>query len=252
LHGAYIIAALEEVGGEGVAEGVGGDVFGGDTGQFGGSADGFLEAAFVGMVAAGFVREGVNRQVFSREDVLPGPFTGSVGVFVGEGVGQVDGSVAFFDVLLVNLLDAGQVFAQGRDEAFGEHGDAVFFAFAIANDDAVLFEVYILDAQTQAFDEAQAGAVEDFGHELVSAGEGVEDAQGFVFGEDGGDVFGFLGADSDGVFEGFAQDFTVEEEDGAEGLVLGGGGDFALGGEVGDVGFDFGVAHVPGVALVVE
>lgn len=44
---------------------------------------------------------------------------------------------------------------------------------------------------------------------------------------------------------------AVEEEDSAEGLILCGGGDVGFSGEVGDVGLDFGDAHVFGVAFVV-
>jgi hypothetical protein len=44
----------------------------------------------------------------------------------------------------------------------------------------------------------------------------------------------------------------VEEEDGAEGLVLGGGGDVAFDGKVTEKGFDLGNAHVLGMTLVVK
>ena len=48
------------------------------------------------------------------------------------------------------------------------------------------------------------------------------------------------------------EDGAVEEEDGAEGLVGGGCGDFAFGGEVGDEGANFDFAHVFGVAFFME
>lgn len=266
LHGADVVVGLQEVGGEGVPKGVATDGLG-DSGEPGGGANGFLQAAFVGVVAVelglilrlsctagrwGCCGAGVGGEVFGGENILPGPFAGGVGVFLGKRIGQVDGAVSVFEVLLVDLLDAGEVFAQGWEEAIGEHGEAVFFAFAFANDDAALFEIQVFDAQAQAFDDAQAGAVEDFCHELVGAGEGVDDALDFAFGEDGGEAFGLLGTNADGIFERFTQDFTVEEEDGAKGLVLGGGSDFAFDGQVGDKGFDFGLAHFAGVAFFVE
>ena len=45
---------------------------------------------------------------------------------------------------------------------------------------------------------------------------------------------------------------AVEEEDGAEGLILGGDGDLSFDGEVGDEGLDLGFCHVFGVAFLVE
>jgi len=64
---------------------------------------------------------------------------------------------------------------------------------------------------------------------------------------------GFFGADGiDGGGQFDAQDVVVEEEDGGEGLVLGGGGDVFVNGEVGEEGFDFGRVHFGGVAFVVK
>jgi len=49
-----------------------------------------------------------------------------------------------------------------------------------------------------------------------------------------------------------SEDIAIEEEEGIEGLVLGGGGDVPVHGQVGEKGLDFGRAHVIGVALVME
>ncbi len=45
---------------------------------------------------------------------------------------------------------------------------------------------------------------------------------------------------------------AVKEEEGGEGLVLGGGGEVAFGGEVGNKGLNFFGAHVFGMAFIVE
>jgi hypothetical protein len=45
---------------------------------------------------------------------------------------------------------------------------------------------------------------------------------------------------------------AVEEEEGAEGLVLGGGGDIVLHGQVSEKGFDLRCAHLGGMTFVVE
>lgn len=88
---------------------------------------------------------------------------------------------------------------------------------------------------------------------MMDAGEAGEDAEGLGVGEDGGEALGAFSADGiEGKVAFHTEHLTVEEEDGGEGLVLGGGGDALLDGEVGKEGFDFGGAHFTGVALMVE
>jgi len=80
-----------------------------------------------------------------------------------------------------------------------------------------------------------------------------KDRFGFAFGEDGGDAFLFLRATVEEFVLGefFLEDVAVEEEDAAEGLVLSGCRHVFFEGEVGEVGVDFGDAHVFGMAFVV-
>ena len=56
----------------------------------------------------------------------------------------------------------------------------------------------------------------------------------------------------DGVVQLLAEDLAIEEEQRAEGLVLRGGGDVALDGQVGEERLDLRAAHIFGVALAVE
>lgn len=87
----------------------------------------------------------------------------------------------------------------------------------------------------------------------MGAGESGDDAEGLFVGEDGGEAAGAFSADGvEGEVEVDPEDLAVEEEDGAEGLVLGGGGDAPFDGEVGEEGFDLRRAHFAGVAFVVE
>ncbi len=83
LYSADVVAALEEVGGEGMAEGMGCDAFG-DAGGACCFPDGLLEAAFVGVVAAHDLTPGpsprgrgaqarVNGKAVGGKDVLPDP-----------------------------------------------------------------------------------------------------------------------------------------------------------------------------------
>ena len=67
-------------------------------------------------------------------------------------------------------------------------------------------------------------------------------------------MFAAFGADEAevGLVEFDVEDVAVEEEEGADDLVLSGGGGFAVYDKVGDELFDFGGAHFFGVAFVVE
>lgn len=89
LNGSYVVAVLKEVGGEGVAEGVGADSFL-DFGFFGGLFEGALQAGGVQVVTAFPAAARVERSFGGGEEVLPGKFTAGVRVFVCEGVGEVD------------------------------------------------------------------------------------------------------------------------------------------------------------------
>lgn len=61
---------------------------------------------------------------------------------------------------------------------------------------------------------------------MGDAAHPADDGKGFGVGEDRGQGFGFFGADDVGGDVHFhLEDVAVEEEDGGEGLILGGGGD---------------------------
>jgi len=74
-----------------------------------------------------------------------------------------------------------QVKLHRLNNRIGQHGDAVIFALAIADDNLMIVEVNIFDAQAHGFHDAQAAAVHDLGNEFVRAGEVVYDAFYFVF-----------------------------------------------------------------------
>ena len=78
-------------------------------------------------------------------------------------------------------------------QSAGEDGDAIFGAFAIADDNLVLGKIDILDAQTQTFHEAKAAAIEELGHEEMNAGHVGENPLHFVPREDSGQALGLFG-----------------------------------------------------------
>lgn len=75
----------------------------------------------------------------------------------------------------------------------------------------------------------------------------------FFGGEDGGEVARSAGAQGiDAIVEGNLENVAVEEEEGAEGLVLGGCGNVFDSGKVGDEGFDLRNTYILGMPFVVE
>ena len=183
---------------------------------------------------------------------MPDQFLGGVGIFPFEGVREVDLSETGGQVFVVKEADAFDLTLQGRDERIGHGSNAILIAFAVADGDGFVLEVQIFNAEADTFHQAQAGAVQDLRHEFVCASELVEDADGLCAGEDGGQSFGTFGAGEEDGFNFLMEDFAVEKEDGAEGLVLGGGGDVPFGGEVDDVGADLVGAHLGGMFFMME
>ena len=181
------------------------------------------------------------------------PSPGQRWVFLFDGGGEVDVAVARFQVALVAHADTAQVFSEGGEEAGGEHGHAGYFSGVVADVDLAIVKIEVLDTEAEALDQPQAEAEYEFGDELVGAGHGGDHGHGFFSGEDDGQVVGgFFGPDGGDGGQVYLEHLVVEEQDGAEGLVLGGGRDVFIHGQVGEEGFDFGVAHRFGVAFVVE
>lgn len=86
----------------------------------------------------------------------------------------------------------------------------------------------------------------------MGAREAVENAAHFLFGEDGGQAFGLLGVQGVNRAQVLFQHLAVEEQKGAEGLILGGGGDILFDRQMGEERFDFGRPHLVRVAFAME
>lgn len=242
LDGADVVAALQEMGGEAVPEGVTAGGFG-DAGRAEGKFHGVLKVFLAEVVAAGFEGARVDGEFGCGEDVLPRPGAGGVTIFPVEGGGKVDGSGPAGEVLTVQLLDAREVGLQRLDEPLREEGYPFALAFTFSNGDVVVGKVDVFDAEADSFEEAQAAAVEQVNHEAVVALKMGQDGAGFPAGEDhrklrwSGDA---LDAGNEVQFA--IENLGEEKEEGAKGLVLGGGGDVAVDGEMGKERGDFGFA----------
>ena len=62
-------------------------------------------------------------------------------------------------------LHAQKMGLKGLDHGFGQHGDTVFSALAIADHDLAITKIDVLDPQCQAFAQAQACAVKQTRHQ---------------------------------------------------------------------------------------
>lgn len=223
-----VVAVLEQVGGKAMAKSMRGNRFI-DFGNAGSLAHGTLEDSFIDMVAEFTCRargDGGARiagALGCREDVLPGPFLGGARVFAVERKRQRNAAVAIFDILFVHNFYFAKVLPDGSNQRIGEHGVAVFVAFASPHDNLVVFKVNIFDAQVHTLHETQPSAIEDLCHEFGCSLHVADDGESFLFGEDGWEAGGSFGANQLGRQGKFAvKNVAVEEKHCAEGLVLGG------------------------------
>ncbi len=118
LDGADVVSVLEEVCGEGVSKGVGGDAFF----YFCGFCCGFngsLQGGFVDVMAAGDACFSFGVEYWRGEDELPDPFFVGGGVFFVEGEGHLNGAEAGGEVFFVDGFCLSEVFAHGGDDAVG-------------------------------------------------------------------------------------------------------------------------------------
>jgi hypothetical protein len=161
--------------------------------------------------------------------------------------------MAFGEVDLVHAADAGEMLFERMDERTGEHRDPFAAALGFTDDDLPVAEIEILDAQAQAFHQAQASAIEELAHEAVGPVEKTKDEEGLILAEDGGHTAAGAGANGvEGFFEGGVEDIAVEEEDSAEGLVLSSCGHMRIDGEVGKEGLKVNPVEGGGVLSLVE
>src|SRR6185437_1702568 len=127
------------------------------------------------------------------------------------------------------------------------------FSLAFTDGDFVPLPVEILDAEAEPFKQTQARSIKEMADESGRAFEFVEDGTDFGLGEDNRKALRAVGANDavDAVERAF-QDVLVQEEQGAEGLVLRGRGNVAIDREIGEEFVDFRFGHLLRMAFVVE
>jgi hypothetical protein len=252
LDGTDVVAGFEEMGSEAVAESMAAGGFGDPSGS-NGRGDGPLQRVLVDVVASDLPGTWIGGAAFRGEDILPAPLTSRAWVLSLERVREVDGAEAVAQIGVMKGSDTLEVSIQGIDERFGQEGHAILAAFPPADDDLKALEIDIFDAKPHALHETEAGAVEKVGQKTVGALEVRQDGADFLTREhDGKGVGGFGFRDSLETFGLAVEDMAVEEEDGAERLILSRGADFPLDGKVTQEGDDVGRVEFARVAAIVE
>jgi len=137
------------------------------------------------------------------------------------------------------------------NDGFGKDGASVFASFSFADDDGVGLKVQILNAKAKGFEEAESGSVEEIGDEERGPFEMGEDEFGFRGGEDDGDADGAVGAGDVGeMIQRSEKDILIQKEESVECLVLCGGGDIFLHGEMREKLFGVGLTEAERVLRV--
>jgi hypothetical protein len=124
-----------------------------------------------------------------------------------------------------------------------QHHDAVFAALGVAHDDHQAHKIHVLDAQAHALHHAHAGAIQQPHQQVGDALHVGQDAGDLVFGEHTGDARRprrTVDVVEPGQID--VEHLAVQEQNGAQRLVVGGGGHMAFGGQHGQKSLDsFGV-----------
>jgi len=231
LDGADVGSGLEQVGGEGVAEGVGADGLG-DPGGETGSANGALDDGFVQVVAAALARGSIDVGPGGGEDPLPGPLARRGRILDAKGVGKLDETSARAQVGRMLFADPIEVRAQPGLQGRGSERHAIFSAFAIADDQLLTGEVHLLDAKVKGFQQPQAGTVDEGRTEMLDASHGREESGDLAAPEDDRQALRALGVDDTVEPTDLSiENGLIEEQQRGQCLVLSRRADVALCGE---------------------
>jgi hypothetical protein len=224
LGGADVIAMFEQVGREGVPERVWTDALG-DAGGFGRRTDSFLQAAVIGVVAANDARARIDRYAVGREDVLPDPVAGGIGGRTVERIRQRDRAIATGQVRRVPASNRAQVVCDGFHQRLGEHGHTVLSARGGAHQQRTPCAGDVLHPQAQARQPAPATAIAQPGQQRMRAGQAGDHLLHRIPGQDGWQAAVRTGPHGINRTEVPVQHLPIQEQQGGQGLVLGGGGE---------------------------
>jgi hypothetical protein len=176
-----------------------------------------------------------------------------LGILPAERPRQLDPARAAPEIALVLALDGVEMQSELGNHDGGQRGGPIFVALAGTNRDLVAREVHVLHPEAQGLEETEPSSVQQGGDETVGASELSEDGADLVARQYHGQANGPLGThDVVEPRQVLLQHISVEEEQRAQGLVLGGGGDLSVHGQRAEELRHLGAAHPEGMALVVK
>ena len=128
-----VVAILQQVGGEGVAEGMAGGVLG-KAGPSDGVLDGALEYGFVEMVAPPLAGDAIHVDPRGGERPLPPPFPAGGRILPGKSPRQLHPPRAMLEIALMLSPHQIQMSLEIGLHGGGQHRDAVLVALAASHD----------------------------------------------------------------------------------------------------------------------
>ena len=205
------------------------------------------------MVPASLANVPVNIRARRRKDPLPCPFATGMGILPCQRRMELDPAGPVGKIPLMLDADELQVPGEVLLQAGRQQRHAVLLPLPVSHEELMRGEVHVLGSQAGTFQQPQAGAIEQGGHQAGRPLEALEDGGHLRAREDNGKPLGSLRVDE--VVqprEGLAEHLFVEEQQGAQGLVLGGGGHLAIDGQGRQEPRHLRLAHLGGMALVVK
>ncbi len=159
LDGADVVAILQQVGGEGVPQGMAGCAFA-DVGSQHGLGHRLLHHRLVQVVALELPIHGIAGRLEAGEDILPRPVLERRTILPGESQGCRGHADPGLHIAFVPFTYHRQMTAQRIDEDLGQWRAAADLSFAIDDQQHAVVEVDVLDAQAQGLQDTEAAAVQ--------------------------------------------------------------------------------------------
>ncbi len=187
------------------------------------------------------------------EHPLPPPLRRCIGVLAIERARHLHATPSIGEISSVCDTNADEMLLERLLERLGQHGHAVFGALAVAHGDLAAIEVQVLHAQAQALGQPQPRAVQHRCHEPHLAVEFVQHRRDLLRRHDHGHMSRFSSADHVAqITQRTVEYISVKKEQSGQCLVLRRGADLLLHGQMREERVDLRLAHLVGVANVVE
>ena len=212
-----------------------------------------LDHRGVQVVAAQQAGLGVDVLPGSGEHPLPAELPGRAGVLPLEGVREGHRPAAGLQIPGVPDADLVEMLLEGITQRPRKDRLPVLSTLAVPDHEHPAAELDVLDAQGQAFVQPETAAVHEGRDQPEAAAKAAEHRADLLPRQDDRQAHGALGARGVGEAVQLPLEHCLErEQEGAEGLVLGGGADPPPDRQVGELGPDLGRAQDGKIAVAVE